>query len=505
MNNLHFNFLPCPLVFGTIVWLVCSGVVLAAQVNPGVLIQAANNERVNAVLVMSEDGRPESLPFILTENYRVRRRLLVSQLRAKAQASQAPVRTWLESHGIPYRSYWLVNMIEVSMSSADIAELQARTDIKRIDPNPLLSRREFLPVTKQLNQMLAIGWGVAKINAPQVWATGIKGRGVVIAGEDSGFRWDHEALKAQYRGWNGIAADHNFNWHDAIHSVAGANACGSNSPQPCDDAGHGTHTMGTMVGDDGLGNQIGVAPEAQWIGCRNMDVGAGTPTSYIECMQWLLAPTDLNDQNANPDLAPDIINNSWGCIPEEGCTLGNEIQIAVDTLVNAGIFFVAAAGNSVVTGCNTISAPPATYDNVFVVGATNSADGLALFSSRGPVTGSASIRPDLVAPGVSIYSSLSTGGSDYGNKNGTSMAAPHVAGVAALLMSVNPALKGQPAKVSEILRTSATTTGLTDPLNQSCGGIPNTVWPNYVLGSGRVDAWAAFRLAENIFTHGFEN
>ena len=67
--------------------------------------------------------------------------------------------------------------------------------------------------------------------------------------------------------------------------------CGNDSPAPCDAYGHGTHTMGTMVGDDGAGNQVGMAPGAQWIGCRNMDnAGNGTPARYIECFEFFLAP-----------------------------------------------------------------------------------------------------------------------------------------------------------------------------------------------------------------------
>src|SRR5206468_10728214 len=125
------------------------------------------------------------------------------------------------------------------------------------------------------------------------------GRGVVIAGEDTGYQWNHPALKIQYRGWNGTTADHDHNWHDAIHDSVG-NPCGNNAQAPCDDVGHGTHTIGTMVGDDGAGDQIGVAPGARWIGCRNMDQGNGTPARYIECMQWMLAPTDLAGGNADP-------------------------------------------------------------------------------------------------------------------------------------------------------------------------------------------------------------
>ena len=121
----------------------------------------------------------------------------------------------------------------------------------------------------------AIEWNITKVNAPSVWAAGYTGQGAVVAGQDTGYQWDHPALKGKYRGWDGSTASHDYNWHDSIHS--GGGVCGANSLFPCDDSQHGTHTMGTMVGDDGLANQIGMAPGAKWIGCRNMDQGNGTP------------------------------------------------------------------------------------------------------------------------------------------------------------------------------------------------------------------------------------
>ena len=102
-------------------------------------------------------------------------------------------------------------------------------------------------------------------------------------------RWTHDALKPHYRGWNGTSADHNYNWWDAIHS--GGGLCGPSSQEPCDDNGRGSHTTGTSIGDDGSGNQIGVAPGAKWIRtCRNMDQGVGTPATYTECFEFFMAP-----------------------------------------------------------------------------------------------------------------------------------------------------------------------------------------------------------------------
>jgi subtilisin family serine protease len=214
-------------------------------------------------------------------------------------------------------------------------------------------------------------------------------------------------------------------------------------------------------------------------------------------MQWMLAPTDLKGKNPNPDLAPDIVSNSWGCTVGEGCTVGNEIVKAEIHLIQAGILFVAAAGNDG-PNCSTIHDPPGTYSGTFAIGATDVNDALASFSSRGPVTRSPRVvssqaKPDVSAPGVNVYSTWPP--NTYANLSGTSMATPHVAGAAALLMSAVPKLKGHPVTVERLLRDTAATDGVTDPVNQACGGTPRTTWPNNMLGAGRIDVYAAYQAA----------
>ena len=487
--------------------LASPGIAAAADVAPQVRTELASAGSADVLLIFPEQATPLLAPLSATGNYRLHRRALVSALRARADSEQSATRAWLDARGITHRDFWIANVIQARIPASTLTALATRTDIARIEPNPLVAN--VFPQPGPESQMQAqaatgIAWGVSQIHATQVWAAGDTGQGVVIGGEDTGYQWNHPALQAHYRGWNGASANHNYNWHDAIHDSTDGNPCGNNSSAPCDDVstnqpGHGTHTMGTMVGDDGAGNQIGVAPGAKWIGCRNMDEGNGTPARYIECMQWMLAPTDLNGNNSNPDLAPDIVSNSWYCPPSEGCTTGTELQQAVNNLVAGGIFYAAAAGNAG-SGCSTVAGQPAIYDASFVVGATNDTDALASFSSRGPVTGDSKIRPDVVAPGVSIYSSLPS--NTYGQLSGTSMATPHVAGAAALLMSAFPALMGKPLEVASILRETAVRNGVTDPVTQSCGGIASTVWPNYALGYGRVDVFAAY--SDVIFIDGFD-
>jgi len=247
--------------------------------------------------------------------------------------------------------------------------------------------------------------------------------------------------------------------------------------------------MGTMVGDDGATNQIGVAPGAQWIGCRNMDSGAGTPATYSECFQWFVAPTDLNGQNPDPAKAPHVINNSWACPPSEGCADPTLLQTVVENTRAAGIVVVTSAGNSG-PSCNTVQLAPAIYDAAFSIGATDKNDAIAPFSSRGPVVvdGSNRLKPDVVAPGHQIRSSLPGGG--YGNLSGTSMASPHVAGLVALLISAQPSLAGDVEQLEAVVRNSS----LALTSNQMCGSVPGQAVPNHTYGHGRIDALAAYDL-----------
>ena len=366
-----------------------------------------------------------------------------------------------------------------------VAELAARGDVRRLDANPRIRFDGPMPAGGHGDAAAptSIEWGISKVHADDVWALGYDGSGIVVGCQDTGYDWDHPALIGHYRGWNGFAADHNYHRHEAIHS--GGGICGADSTEPCDDYGHGTHTAGTMVGDDGGANQIGMAPGAHWIGCRNMNQGTGTPATYTECFQFFIAPTDLANENPDPSKAPHVINNSWLCPESEGCSHDTLLTIVENTRA-AGIVVVGSAGNDG-SGCSTINAPPALYDATFTVGATDSSDNIAGFSSRGPVTvdGSDRLKPDVSAPGVSVRSSIPGGG--YSNSSGTSMAGPHVTGLVALLLDARPDLIGRVEEVESIIRLSS----VPRTTSQQCGGIPGSEIPNPVYGYGRIDALAA--------------
>lgn len=481
--------------------LLTSGSSLAAKLDPGLLTKAKQTAPADVLLIFPAQATPMLAPLDKDATPLVRRRALVATLQSHASRQQAATRAWLDARGIAHRDFWIVNAIATSLYPEEIRALGERQDLARIAADPMIAGSEPEPSTSRMRSLGTLPpWGIQKIRAPLAWAAGVTGQGVVVAGADTGYDWDHPALKPAYRGWNGSNADHNYNWHDAIH-VANA-SCPADSPAPCDDKSHGTHTMGTMLGVQPGVRTIGVAPDARWIGCRNMDEGFGSPSSYIECMQWLLYPTDLAGNNADPAMAPDVINNSWGCVPLEGCTVGDEIQGAVQNLIAGGVFYVVSAGNAG-SACNTIGDPPAIYSDTFSVAASDINDAIAGFSSRGPVPGAPGVTLDIGAPGVQVYSSIPP--DEYGLKSGTSMAGPHVAGVAALIMSVNPELQGHPQQVADILRASADRTGITDPNNSGCGGLDMNDWPNWQAGYGRLDAWAAVVLADTLFADDFDN
>src|SRR5206468_12281981 len=186
---------------------------------------------------------------------------------------------------------------------------------------------------------------------------------------------------------------------------------------------------------------------AKWSGCRNMDVGNGTPARYIECMQWFLAPYPLNCTPAqgDPTKAPDITINSWGCPVSEGCTTGDELRTAVEAQRAAGIQMVVAAGNSG-SACSTVSDPPSFYAASYTAGALQTGtDVIAGFSSRGPVIrdGSGRNKPDITAPGTGTRSASNSSDSAYTTASGTSMATPHISGAMGLLWCALPSLRHQ--------------------------------------------------------------
>src|SRR5438034_1144606 len=457
--------------------------VAAQKIAPWVTEHTANGQQTEFFVVLADQADLSGAANLQTKAEKGR--YVYNTLLNKSQTTQGPILQWLRERGVEYESFYIVNGILVK-GSREIAEaLASRPDVARVEGNPVIQNPlpEAVEGPVQPEAPVAIEPGITYTHAPQVWALGFTGQQIVVASADTGVRWTHNALKPHYRGWDGVVADHDYNWHDSIHNSV-SNPCGNDSTFPCDDFFHGSHTTGTAIGDDGAGNQIGMAPGAKWIGCRNMDVGNGTPARYIECMQWFLAPTRIGGGDPDPTKAPDITINSWGCPPSEGCSV-DTLQAAVEAQAAAGIMMVVAAGNSG-SACSTVVDPPSFYAASYTAGALNTgSDTIASFSSRGPVTidGSGRTKPDITAPGTSTRSASNSSDTAYAIASGTSMATPHISAAMALLWSAHPELRHQ----ITASRDAVNNTGVHIASTQ-CGTAGP---PNNVYGWGRVDILAA--------------
>ncbi|MEU6440185.1 S8 family serine peptidase [Streptomyces sp. NPDC047046] len=392
------------------------------------------------------------------------------KLRAKADATQAPLRAYLDKKKVGHQDYWIANTVQVTGDKELAATLAARSDVARVVPDHHYAldaiETSDARVTASRTDADTPEWGVSDIEADKVWKQyEDRGEGIVIANVDSGVQYDHPDLVGAYRGNNGDGSfTHDYNWYDATGQ------CGT-SGVPCDNNGHGTHTMGTMVGAHG----IGVAPGARWIAAKGCETSSCSDSSLLKAGQWILAPTDHNGQNPRPDLAPNIVNNSWG---GDDTTFYQDI---VEAWNAAGIFEAFAAGNDGDgTTCSTAHAP-GSQAPAYGIGAYDSGGKIASFSGFGPSLVDGSAKPDLAAPGVDVRSTWP--GSAYNTESGTSMATPHVAGAVALLWSAAPSLVGDIDATRALLAQ-----GARDVDDTHCGG---TAARNNVWGEGKLDILAS--------------
>ena len=387
-------------------------------------------------------------------------------LTANAKASQAQVIDLLEADGVDYQSYWIVNTIKVTGDSDVLADLAMRVEVDTIIPEKVIQFDEPLETNDNVPQE-EVAWGVENINAPQAWDEfGAKGDDIVVANLDTGVDYTHVALVDKYRGNNGDGTfTHDYNFYDPD------GLCGSS--EPCDTHGHGSHTMGTMVGSEAT-QTVGVAPNAKWIAAVGCGVLGCPDTALLGGAQFILAPTDVNGENPMPELAPDVVNNSWGSDADDPW-----FEEVVDAWTAAGIFSSWSNGNNGEAGCES-SGSPGIYSQSYSSGAYDVDNEIAYFSSRGPGR-DGEVKPNIAAPGVDVISAKPGGG--YQGMSGTSMAAPHTAGVVAQMWSAAPSLRGDVAATQEILNTTAR-----DTANDECGG---TTENNNVFGEGRLDAYAA--------------
>jgi serine protease AprX len=465
---------------------------LAPNVANFVQSQSKNVTNFPILIVLKEQGDLLGVEDIQSKE--AKGAFVYEQLRQVALKTQNPLVSFLKNQNFSFRQFYISNMISVAGATRELIQnLAARPDVARIVGDVPVTQ-QWLPVQAELLKKddASVEDNITSTGAPRVWSElKITGHGITVAGQDTGVQWDHPALKNNYRGFSEGKADHSYNWHDSVHKsdTSDSNPCGYDIGAPCDDDKHGTHTMGTMVGDDGGDNKIGMAPGANWMACRNMDQGTGRPTSYIECFEFFLAPYTQGGNpltDGVPSKAPHVINNSWGCPTSEGCE-GTEMIPILQALNKAGIFVVASAGNDG-PSCSTIDTQPAQLSGLtLTVGAHDHRDGsIAAFSSRGPSRLDGGIGPDVTAPGVDIRSSV-PGNSYAGGWSGTSMAGPHVVGLVALIWSGKPQLIGHIKETMDLIRKTATPV----TVDETCGGVGGSQVPNNTFGYGRIDAYKA--------------
>ncbi|MFK5581856.1 cell wall-binding repeat-containing protein [Serinicoccus sp. LYQ131] len=414
--------------------------------------------------------RPDLSVYEGVDDWTARGQGVYDALTSTAEQSQRGVRAKLDSVGVGYSTFWISNAVRVSGGSEQLAlDLAGRAEVEGIYPTVSYQAPDPEPSPDGEIGPAAVEWGIADINADDVWSEfGVTGEGVVVASIDTGVQYDHPALVGSYRGNQGDGTfDHDYSWFDAA---------GVSPDEPVDTDGHGSHVTGTMAGDDGGDNQIGVAPGVRWIaanGCCPSD------QALIESGQWMLAPTRTDGTDPDPAMRPHVINNSWGTLAPSNDPFMEDVSLA---WAAAGQFGVWANGNNG-PGCESSGSPGSRIVN-YSVGNYDAAAEINPLSSRGAGQDGA-IKPDVSAPGTEVRSSVP--GNGYAYYSGTSMASPHVAGAIALLWSGAPALVGDIDLTRELLDGTAV-----DTPDDQCGG---TDADNNVFGEGRLDALALLEAA----------
>jgi bacillopeptidase F len=368
------------------------------------------------------------------------RRAIVANLRSRSAANLGPLISFLEKNGArQVRELWLTNMVAAILPASTVERLNTYPGISSIRLDEVIPLPEAMPAVAAPSE-----WNIAAVGAGGLWNVGFTGQGVVVANMDSGVDLNHPDLTGRWRGGTN-------SWFDAFDATTNV---------PRDGDGHGTATMSLMVGGDAGGTAIGMAPGAQWIAARVFDdQGNATTSTLHQGFQWLLDP----DGDPATDDAPDVVNNSWGTRNlVDRCYL--EFQTDIQTLNAAGIAVVFSAGNEGPDPSTSLS--PANNPESFAVGAVDASLTITDFSSRGP---SACILdndvfPEVVAPGENIKVADRTFGlpiTPFTYLDGTSFAAPHVAGAMALLRQAFPGLN--PAELESALIDSAVDLGAVGP------------------------------------------
>lgn len=350
-------------------------------------------------------------------------------------------------------SFWLTNQIVVYKATWKlIKRLRRLTSVMDVAPESIFPLFNPVQINPSGDTTAPSNWNTAHIRAPEIWSSGYTGAGVVVGSIDTGVRASHEALRSTFRSTH--------NWYDPE----------TKSSTPYDATGHGTHVMGIISGNNG----IGVAPDVRWITCKGCRSTGCVVSDLLACFQFMLCPTKWDGTGKDCSKAPDVVNNSWGA--GQGITTFNSV---INAWRSAGIIPVFASGNTGPSCGSVVS--PGDNTNVITVGATDMSDQLGSYSGKGPTTKGA-IKPDLVAPGSSITSSCFKSDTDFCVKSGTSMSTPHVSGAIALYLS-----KFANATYATV-RTQFQSTTFRSPLSSAGSACSNTsLFPNSDYGFGRIN------------------
>lgn len=343
---------------------------------------------------------------------------------------------------------WNINGLHLYLNIADVQTLSQHQEVRSIIYDEEITIDDTYAESEDELQA-KITWGITKIDVQRVWSSlGITGDNIRVGVLDTGYS-DHPALR------NRVVADRSFTFGAKYG--------------PTDGHGHGTHCAGTIGGTTVDGKVIGVAPGVDFvIGRIFNNKGKGGLSTMLKGMQWMADP----DEDPSTRDYPALVSNSWGVSWEQPNRIEPLLR-AVQTWTQLGIVPVFAAGNAGPKPQTIIK--PAAFNESITVGSTDSQDRIARFSSQGPgnYLGNKTQKPDLTAPGVSVYSSDLNG--KYIYRSGTSMATPHVAGIIALMLEANPTLSIE--QVREILIDSTIDLGKSGY--------------DYAFGAGRIDAYKA--------------
>jgi len=339
---------------------------------------------------------------------------IVAALKAQSYASQSAVEHLLASPSVARRvSLWGINGLALTASPQVVAALANNPNVARISFDAVVQALPTAP-----NSPAVPEWNLSAIHAPEMWTAGYTGAGVVVGGMDTGVDVFHPDLAATYRGGSN-------SWFDPYGQHA----------TPTDISGHGTQSMGLIVGGSAGGTAIGVAPGASWIAAKIFnDAGSASLSAIHAAFQWMLDP----DGNSATNDGADVVNNSWTLSNAGGCNL--EFEQDLQTLKAAQVAVVFAGGNFGPYPSSSVS--PSNNPSGFAVGSIDQSSLIDSTSSTGPSACDGAIYPEVVAPGVSVRTAdLTYGGvfpDSYTSVSGTSFAAPHVAGGIAVLLSAYP-------------------------------------------------------------------